>query len=56
MKRTLSILIVLLFCLSVFAGCSENEDIPLEYTSEGIDWNDRDEYVKSYDKLKEVMI
>ena len=96
MKRTLSILIVLLLCLSAFVGCSENEDIPLEYTSEVlidkerpdehlvwagriqtptkgvsilesaspkskifgivgqgsievIDWNDRDEYVKSYD-------
>ena len=34
MKRILSILIVPLLCISVFAGCSENEDIPLEYTSE----------------------
>ena len=96
MKRILSILIVLLLGISVFAGCSENEDIPLDYTSEVlidkehpderlvwagriqtptkgvsilesaspkskifgivgqgsievIDWNDRDEYVKSYD-------
>ena len=96
MKRILMILCVLALCLSVFVGCSENEDIPLEYTSEvlidkehpdeylvwagriqtptkgvsilesafpkstifgivgqghidAIDWNDRDEYVKSYD-------